>query len=56
MVSVAADIDPTYAAAPDAAQRAGVEVIAYRADITPTEQPWAQELRFVCDRQVLRRH
>ena len=33
--SVAADIDPTYAAALDAAQRAGVEVIAYRADITP---------------------
>ena len=35
VVSIAADIDPTYAAALDAAQRAGVEVIAYRADITP---------------------
>jgi sugar fermentation stimulation protein A len=35
VVSIAADIDPTYAAALDAAQRAGVEVIAYRADIAP---------------------
>ena len=35
VVSIAADIDPTYAAALGAAQRVGVEVIAYRADITP---------------------
>jgi sugar fermentation stimulation protein A len=35
VVSIAADIDPTYAAALDAAQRAGVEVIVYRADIAP---------------------
>ena len=35
VVSIAADIDPTYAAALGAAQRIGVEVIAYRADITP---------------------
>ena len=35
VVSIAADIDPTYAAALDGAQRAGVEVIAYRADIAP---------------------
>ena len=35
VVSIAADIDPTYAAALEAAQRAGVEVIAYRADISP---------------------
>ena len=35
VVSIATDIDPNYAAALDAAQHAGVEVIAYRADITP---------------------
>ena len=35
VVSIAADIDPTYASALDAAQHAGVEVIAYRADISP---------------------
>ena len=35
VVSITADIDPNYAAALDTAQHAGVEVIAYRADIAP---------------------
>jgi sugar fermentation stimulation protein A len=34
VVSIASDIDPTYAAALQGAQRAGVEVIAYRSDIS----------------------
>jgi len=34
VVSIAADIDPTYAAALQGAQRSGVEVIAYRSDIS----------------------
>lgn len=35
VVSIAADIDPKYAASLDTAQRTGVEVITYRADISP---------------------
>ena len=44
-VTVASDIDPAYARAMQAARAAGVEVLAYRADITPMRITLGPELR-----------
>lgn len=45
-VTLATDIDPTYAAAFASARSAGVEVLCYRCDITPEEITLARALPF----------
>jgi sugar fermentation stimulation protein A len=46
---LAADIDPAYAAAFQAAQSAGVDVLALRTDICPSKITAAQEIEFLLD-------